>query len=37
MEQFNNSLVFDKRLWEVDIQGSKAYAKALARTGESSI
>ncbi|MBX2998732.1 MAG: argininosuccinate lyase [Caldilineaceae bacterium] len=33
MEAFNASLPFDKRLWRVDILGSQAYAKALARTG----
>ena len=33
MEQFNNSLHFDKRLWSVDLEGSKAYAKALAKAG----
>jgi len=33
MEQFNNSIDFDKRLWAVDIKGSQAYARALARSG----
>lgn len=33
MEQFNASIGFDKRLWAVDIQGSQAYARALARAG----
>lgn len=33
MEQFNASIGFDKRLWQADIQGSKAYARALARAG----
>lgn len=33
MEQFNNSLHFDKRLWSADLEGSKAYSKALARAG----
>ena len=27
MEQFNNSLVFDRRMWSVDLTGSMAYAK----------
>jgi argininosuccinate lyase len=31
MEKFNASIGFDKRLWQADIQGSKAYARALAR------
>ena len=31
MEQFNNSLHFDKRLWSADLEGSKAYSKALAK------
>lgn len=33
MEQFNASIPFDWQLWEADIQGSMAYARALARTG----
>src|SRR5947208_1814976 len=33
MEKFNASINFDKRLWAVDIQGSQAYARALARAG----
>ncbi|KAJ3366701.1 argininosuccinate lyase [Allomyces javanicus] len=33
MEQFNASIHFDKRLSAVDIQGSKAYAQALERSG----
>ena len=33
MEQFNASIGFDKRLWAVDIQGSQAYARGLARAG----
>jgi argininosuccinate lyase len=33
MEEFNASIRFDQRLWRVDIQGSQAYARALARTG----
>jgi argininosuccinate lyase len=31
MEQFNASLGFDQRLWEADLRGSQAYARALAR------
>jgi argininosuccinate lyase len=33
MEKFNASISFDKRLWKADIEGSKAYAVALARSG----
>lgn len=33
MEKFNASISFDKRLWQADIQGSQAYARALARAG----
>jgi argininosuccinate lyase len=33
MEKFNESLPFDKRMWAEDIQGSQAYARALARAG----
>ena len=33
MESFNQSINFDKRLWDVDIRGSKAYSKALHRAG----
>jgi len=31
MEKFNASIGYDKRLWKVDIRGSKAYATALER------
>lgn len=31
MEQFNASIGFDRRLWRADIQGSQAYARALAK------
>jgi argininosuccinate lyase len=31
MEQFQDSISFDKRLWRADIQASQAYARALAR------
>ena len=33
MQQFNDSLHFDHRLYEADIQGSQAYAQALYRAG----
>ena len=33
MEEFNASIHFDRRLWQVDIQGSQAYARALAGAG----
>ncbi|CAG8598778.1 3097_t:CDS:2 [Diversispora eburnea] len=33
MDSFNASIHFDKRLFEADINGSQAYAKALARIG----
>ncbi len=33
MRQFNDSIYFDVRLWEADLAGSMAYAKALARAG----
>lgn len=33
MEKFNESLSFDKRMWDQDIRGSLAYAKALALSG----
>ncbi len=33
MEQFNASLGFDRKLWEADLRGSQAYARALARAG----
>lgn len=33
MRKFNNSIFFDIRLWEADLDGSMAYAKALARAG----
>lgn len=31
MRKFNDSIFFDVRLWEADLDGSMAYAKALAR------
>lgn len=33
MERFNASISFDWQLWEADIEGSIAYAKALERSG----
>ncbi len=33
MEAFNASIGFDQKLWAVDLRGSQAYARALARTG----
>ncbi|GAB1608162.1 argininosuccinate lyase-like [Argonauta hians] len=33
MAKFNASIGYDKRMWEEDIQGSMAYAKAIQRIG----
>jgi argininosuccinate lyase len=33
MEEFNDSISFDKRLWKADIQGSEAWVRALTRIG----
>ncbi len=33
MEEFNNSISFDWRLWKADIQGSEAWVRALTRIG----
>ena len=33
MEQFNASIRFDRQLWQVDIRGSQAYARALVGAG----
>ncbi|KAJ3299502.1 hypothetical protein HK104_008691 [Borealophlyctis nickersoniae] len=33
MEAFNASLSFDRRMWQADIWGSQAFAKALAKSG----
>src|SRR6185503_6364552 len=33
MRQFNDSIYFDVRMWEADLDGSMAYARALARAG----
>src|SRR5262245_51009828 len=33
MRKFNDSIYFDVRLWEADLDGSMAYAEALAQAG----
>ncbi|MEO6063390.1 MAG: lyase family protein, partial [Thermoflexales bacterium] len=33
MKRFNDSISFDVRLWDADIRGSLAYARALGRAG----
>ncbi len=33
MRKFNDSIYFDVRLWEADLDGSMAYAKALVKAG----
>ncbi|XP_038614918.1 argininosuccinate lyase [Tachyglossus aculeatus] len=33
MERFNSSIHYDRRMWEADIQGSKAYSKGLEKAG----
>ncbi|CAD5117611.1 DgyrCDS6366 [Dimorphilus gyrociliatus] len=33
MRALNDSIHYDKTLWKVDLKGSKAYAKSLAKTG----
>lgn len=33
MDAFNDSIGFDKRLWAVDVRGSQAYARELAKIG----
>ncbi|KAA0720249.1 Argininosuccinate lyase [Triplophysa tibetana] len=33
MERFNASISYDQRMWQADIGGSKAYAKALQKAG----
>jgi len=33
MEKFNESIGFDKRMWDQDIRGSVAYAKAIFKVG----
>lgn len=31
MEKFNSSIEYDRRMWDADIRGSKAYVKALEK------
>ena len=33
MERFNASIAFDQRMWAADVQGSQAYARAIALVG----
>ncbi|XP_013376051.1 PREDICTED: argininosuccinate lyase [Chinchilla lanigera] len=33
MERFNASIAYDRHLWEVDVQGSKAYSRGLEKAG----
>ncbi|XP_021565510.1 argininosuccinate lyase isoform X2 [Carlito syrichta] len=33
MEKFNSSIAYDRHLWEVDVQGSKAYSRGLEKAG----
>uniref|UniRef100_A0A8D1DIY2 Argininosuccinate lyase n=1 Tax=Sus scrofa TaxID=9823 RepID=A0A8D1DIY2_PIG len=33
MEKFNASIAYDRHLWEVDVQGSKAYSRGLEKAG----
>lgn len=33
MEKFNASIAYDRNLWEVDVQGSKAYSRGLEKAG----
>ncbi|KAH0511205.1 Argininosuccinate lyase [Microtus ochrogaster] len=33
MEQFNSSISYDRNLWNVDVQGSKAYSRGLEKAG----
>ena len=33
MKRFNDSISFDTRLWDADIKGSQAYARALGQAG----
>ncbi|XP_032120653.1 argininosuccinate lyase isoform X2 [Sapajus apella] len=33
MEKFNASITYDRQLWEVDVQGSKAYSRGLEKAG----
>ena len=33
MEKFNASIAYDQRMWDADVRGSKAYARALEKAG----
>lgn len=33
MDRFNASIAYDQQLWEVDVQGSKAYSRGLEKAG----
>ncbi|GAB1290234.1 Argininosuccinate lyase [Apodemus speciosus] len=33
MEKFNSSIAYDRHLWNVDVQGSKAYCRGLEKAG----
>lgn len=33
MEKFNSSISYDRHLWNVDVQGSKAYCRGLEKAG----
>ena len=33
MEKFNSSISYDRNLWNVDVQGSKAYSRGLEKAG----
>ncbi|KAK7829241.1 hypothetical protein U0070_012712 [Myodes glareolus] len=33
MEKFNSSISYDRHLWNVDVQGSKAYSRGLEKAG----
>ena len=31
MEKFNASIAYDRRMWDADVRGSKAYVRALEK------
>lgn len=31
MEKFNASITFDRRMWDADVRGSRAYVRALEK------
>lgn len=33
MDKFNSSISYDRNLWNVDVQGSKAYSRGLEEAG----